>query len=391
MSSNNNKNAIITLSAGHFILDNYSNFITPILPLLVAKLNTTMAVITGILSIGHIGSSLLQPLFGYIADRWKRRFFLVIGLFLGSIFYSFITMANSLFMLGFCIVMGSLGSGFYHPQATGLMLNLTNNNNTVKDMGLFLACGTMGYALGPVISSAIINFCGMKYLPYAVITGIICAFCILKFVPKITKTVKENEERPRFREALKVILKDKVMLLLLMIATFKSMISMIFGIFPPFLWTEQGFSTFHIGIIIFVFLAVSALGTYSSRFFEERIGTIATFRLSMMSSLPLAILYFTTYKYFPILSLVFYFMAGYFAMLSVSINMVLAQRHLPQYKSIIAGFMGGVSWGIVGICLGLFGLVAQTYGIDKLLITMSLLPFVGAYLLKFLPKSLAYK
>ena len=75
-------------------------------------------------------------------------------------------------------------------------------------------------------------------------------------------------------------------------------------------------------------------------------------------------------------------------MLSVSLNMVMAQKHMPQYKSIIAGFIGGFSWGIVGILLGLFGLIAQIIGVEKLLMTLSVLPFACAYFLKYLPEEL---
>ena len=381
------KKATLTLSAGHFIVDNYSSFIIPVLPLLALKLNTTMAAITAILSIGHLCSSISQPFFGYIADRWKRRFFLIFGLLFGAVFNSFIGIAPNLTCLAICIALGSLGAGFYHPQATSMMVMFSQKDSTVKEMGIFLACGTLGYALGPVISSFITNFAGIEYLPVTIITSLLCILCVFKFVPKISNISVKNEEKPEFFKSVKIILRDRVMIILLMIATFKSMVSMLLSTFPPFLWAKTGYSTMEIGIITFIFLAISAFGTYSSPYFEEKFGTIQTFRISMLSSLPLVILYFATYKAFPVASLIFYFAAGYCAMLSVSINMVLAQKHMPEYKSIIAGLIGGVSWGLVGICLGIFGKIGQHFGIPTLIIGLCTLPFIFSYTLKYLPKN----
>ncbi|MBO5947274.1 MFS transporter [bacterium] len=381
-----NKKAVNSLSIAHFVIDNYSAFSSPILPLLVAKLDINLAIMTSILSVGHLMSSLCQPIFGFIADRWRKRFFIVFGMLLGAIFHSMVGIAPNLISLVLCVALGSLGIGFFHPQATGMMILFSDKKNAIKEMGLFLACGTLGYSIGPLVSSSIANFIGLEFLPFASIVGIICAILILKFVPKVSN-IPIQDDKPKFWESVKVITKDRIIQILIMISAFKSMVSIMFSVFLPFVWTKQGFSTFQIGIIIFIFLCFSAAGTYSSQIFEKRIGTTRTFALSMMSTLPLCILYFTTSKSCPILSLIFFFLIGYFAMLSVSINMVLAQKHLPQYKSIIAGFIGGFSWGLVGITLGLMGYIAQIIGVEKLLMSLSLLPFLCAYFLRYLPKN----
>lgn len=380
-----NKKAVRTLSAGHFIIDNFSAFSTPILPLIAVKLGTNMAILASILSIGHLCSSIFQPVFGYVADRWRKRFFLVFGLLLGSMFNSLIGIAPNLWSLALCVALGSLGTGFFHPQATSMMVIFSEKSETVKDMGLFLASGTLGYSIGPLVSSSIANFAGLEFLPLVSIFGLICLFFILKFVPKISN-IQVQEEKPEFFKSMKVILKDRIIQILLMISSLKSMTSIIFTVFMPFYWTEQGFTTFQIGIIIFIFLSVSAMGTYSSAIFEKKFGTIKTFAISMFSTLPLAICYFLLAPKFPVIALIFYILIGYFMMLSVSINMILAQKHLPQYKSIIAGFIGGFSWGVVGVFLGLLGYIAEKIGVEKLLIILSIIPFICTYFLKFLPK-----
>ena len=85
------------------------------------------------------------------------------------------------------------------------------------------------------------------------------------------------------------------------------------------------------------------------------------------------------------LSFALFVLTGFITMLSVSINMVMAQKTMPQYKSMISGFIGGFSWGIVGVFLPLIGLIAEKIGIINTLLIISFVPFLLSYYVKFLP------
>ena len=69
--------AIFSLSAGHFISDAYSNFLGPLLPLLVLKLNLSIAQAGWLAAMQVISSSLTQPAYGYLSDRYLKRLFAV--------------------------------------------------------------------------------------------------------------------------------------------------------------------------------------------------------------------------------------------------------------------------------------------------------------------------
>ena len=86
MEKKSDKSAILGLSMGHFVADLYSSAIIPLYPLLTQKLGITLSTISLIVSIGHLTSSMLQPLFGYFSDKMKKRAFMINGLILGAIF-----------------------------------------------------------------------------------------------------------------------------------------------------------------------------------------------------------------------------------------------------------------------------------------------------------------
>ena len=121
-----------------------------------------------------------------------------------------------------------------------------------------------------------------------------------------------------------------------------------------------------------------------SRSFEKRAGTANIFYASMISPLPLMIIFALTYKNLPMAANLVFVLVGFITMLAQPVTMVMAQTVLPQYKSIIGGFINGFSWGVVAIFMSFIGFVAQAKGIIPVLITVSVIPAVCSVLVKHL-------
>lgn len=378
-----NKKAVTWLALGHGLIDSYSGFINPILPFIVAKIGITLAVATCALSISQLFSSMMQPVFGFIADKWRKRFFIFWGMLMASTFLSLNGIVQNFWQLTACLVIGSIGVGFYHPQATGLICRYSGENTT-RDMSLFIASGTIGYSLGPVISSGVATLWGLEKLPAVAVVGVIYALLVFIFVPKV-KAQDFVENKNSFIITLTDILKNKTVRLLIMVSALKSLVTSSFCVLLPFLWKDMGYSAIQIGAVMFAFLTLGGLGTYLSSRLEKYVGYKKIFYVSLCVPFFLAILFVTLLKPAPILSFIIFVMIGFTTMLSMSVNMVLAQKTMPQYKSMISGFIGGFSWGIIGVSLPLIGIVAEKIGIPNTLLITSGIPFILSYLLKYLP------
>ena len=380
-----NKKALSWLTLGHGLIDSYSSFINPIMPFIVAKIGASLALATCALSISQLFSSFMQPVFGFIADKWQKRFFIFWGTILASIAFSLSGLVQNIWQLTLCLVIGGLGVGFYHPQATGFVVKYSGQN-LAKNMSLFIAAGTIGYSLGPMISSSITQWLGVTKLPFAAIWGLAFAFCVFLFVPKVNTKTEEKHENS-FTKTLKDIFKNQTVRILIMISALKSLVTSSFSILMPFYWKDLGYSAFQIGIAIFLFLTVGALGTYLSSKYEKIIGYKNVFYTSLIVPFLLTVIFAALTKTAPSLSFALFITTGFITMLSVSINMVMAQKTMPQYKSMISGFIGGFSWGIVGVFLPLIGLVAQKIGIINTLLIISFIPVALSYFVKLLPNN----
>ncbi len=379
---NDERKPQIWFCTGHFVNDIYTGFLNPIMPFIAEQVKISMPVATIILSCSHIFSSLLQPFFGFFADSMKKRALIFWGLICTAVFISCAPAVNNIALMILCIIFGSLGSSLFHPQSLGLISKFSTSD-TVRNMGIFIACGTLGFSVGPLLSSTIAQYFGLNRMPFLSLLGIFCALLMFKMVPKMSF---EKNEKPKinFSQAIKDILGNRQLNILNIIAMLKSLIQTSCSILLPFLWKSMNYSKFQIGLALFCFIFLGGISSLLSPKFEKKIGTANVFYISMILTFPMMIAFMLTYKTHPALSFIIYALMGFVTMFATPITMSMAQKVLPQYKSIIGGFINGFSWGIVAIAMSIIGYIAQATSIVPVLVTLSAIPAVCSVLVKHL-------
>ena len=80
-----NKKAIFALFLIHFSGDFFQSIIRPLLPVLADKFSLNMAQVGMITGVATFMAFLIQPVFGYMADRYKSRLILLVGSLVGAI------------------------------------------------------------------------------------------------------------------------------------------------------------------------------------------------------------------------------------------------------------------------------------------------------------------
>ncbi len=379
------KKALIWLGGGHFINDIYTGVLNPIMPFIAAKIGISMAVATIILTISHIFSSLLQPLFGFLADNNVKRSFIFWGLILSSIFIPLSALAHNPFILILFIIIGSIGSSLFHPQALGFASKFAKYSDAGKAMAVFVAMGTLGYSCGPIVSSAITQFLGMPKMPLMTVVGCAWALLMFCFVPKLSN-IEQIKDKIDFKTAFKRILSNRKLNILNLIAMMKTMISSACFILLPFLWKNMGYRPFYIGMALFAFIFAGGIGSLVSSNIEKKIGSANVFYISMISTLPLMILFVLSCRPHPTLSLIIFIIMGFVTMMATPVTMLMAQNVLPEYRSIISGFINGFSWGVVAIAMSMLGFVAENFGITNVLLFVAVIPAICSILVKELFK-----
>jgi FSR family fosmidomycin resistance protein-like MFS transporter len=379
------KKSIMWLCVAHLVCDIYGGFINPLMPFIASKLGFSLALATLLIAITQICSNMLQPLFGFFADNVNKRIFVFWGLILSSIFIPLAPSAPNIYILTFFMILGSLGGSFFHPQAMGFV-NVFSKENCANNMGLFVSLGSFGFALGPLLATYITQHAGLDRISFTSILGILVAMIMFLFVQRLSVTQVKPRHK-KFIQTFKEILNNNQMKLLIVIATMKSIVTNCSCILLPFLWKSMGHSPFYIGIALFLFVFAGSIGSYFSPKLESILGSKKVLYISLWATFPMMIIFALVYKTMPAISMFLFGLIGFTTMLAQPVILVIAQKTLPEYKSIVAGFVNGFCWGIAALFLSGVGTVAEHFGIINTVLVITVIPALSSYLLKYLKES----
>ena len=170
---------LVTLS--HFCVDSYATLLAPLLPLLKVNLGLSLAQ-TGLLGTIVSICNISQPLMGLWADRMARRWLVVGGLALTTVFAPLMGLATNYLTLVCILALGGIGVAAFHPQVFSLAGELSGPRRSFG-LALFIFGGTLGLGLAPLWAPTYTNHFGLENLPYVSIPGLLFLLLLLRFIP----------------------------------------------------------------------------------------------------------------------------------------------------------------------------------------------------------------
>jgi FSR family fosmidomycin resistance protein-like MFS transporter len=171
------------VAIAHGLNDTYTGFLHPLLPRIMQKLDLSIAAAAALATTLSLSASLLQPVMGYIADRWDRRLFVVLGPLCSGVFLSLIGVAPSYGVLMLLLIVGGIGSAAFHPPGASLATSAAGGRGSGVRYSLFSFGGSLGYAAGPLIAIAIVSRWGLGQLSAAMVPILLITPMLLYLVP----------------------------------------------------------------------------------------------------------------------------------------------------------------------------------------------------------------
>ena len=371
--------AIFSLSAGHFISDAYSNFLGPLLPLLVLKLKLTIAQAGWLAAIQVISSSFTQPAYGYISDRYLKRLFAVFSPLVTVVFMSFLGVAPNYSTLALLLLCGGVGIASFHPQSAALAAYASRHRRGLG-MSIFVTSGTIGYSLGPIIITSAVAAFGLEGSFWVMIPGLL-VFSLLYFFVPATPHSTRTEGYVNLKEALRAVWHPLLILYLLVVI--RSALQLCFVNFLPLYFSQRGATPTTAGKITTLFLFFGAVGGFCGGAVADRLGGKNVISWSMLLSSPLLLAFLLNGGK---LSYIFLSAAGLALLSTLPVNVVMAQNLIPHSSSIVSALMMGFAWGTGGMLVPIIGMIADMAGLSQALMAVSILPIFGFVLAQLLPK-----
>jgi MFS transporter, FSR family, fosmidomycin resistance protein len=378
------KLTLATLCAGHFVNDLYSSTIFPLLPLLKLQLGLTTSQVFLLAPLYAISSSILQPLYGFISDRYARRAFVVFGPAITGVFISLIGLAPSYGALVALLIAGGIGIGSFHPQGAAMAARASGERRRIG-MALFSATGTLGFSFGPLIIALIVSAYGLGKTYYAIGLGLLMSAVLYRICPPLDAPAIPKEGEPPVRWQLLRALSPvwKPLVLLYLITVIRSGLQMTTNNYLPFLLGERGYQVTGTGGIITVFLLLGGIGGLVGGFMAERISGRAVTLYSGLLAGPLMVAAFLTTG---TLSVILLALGGFMLLSTLPVIVAMAQELVPGQTSTVSALMMGAAWGIGALAPPALDRFVPAYGFRNVLIFASSATLLSAVLAYFLPR-----
>lgn len=376
-----NLTRLIAVSLGHFINDFYMNLIPPILFLFANSLSLTLTQQGFIAFIITSSGSFAQPIIGSFVDKYGKTYLLILSIIWIGIWMSLTGIVTNYYLFVIVVFMGALASSLYHPlgSATAVMLG---NKTRGKSISIFMTIGGFAASITPLITIPIVKNYGIDKLIYFMIISFITAgvmYILQVHKIEITTKVKKTETVDKKIN----IFTLKWVSVMVFIATNKIFIVRSFLTFGIQILVLKNVDIKIAGVILSSYLFLNAAGTITGGFLNDKFGSkkVIQFSNALAIIIILLIVFGST-----IISLIAFVLLGFTFSCTNAANIVFTHDLMPNNINTGTGLIMGLSGGLGGLGIFLFGQIADHFGLISAT-SFVLVPLVIAnVLLIFLPQ-----
>ncbi len=377
-----NTRVLAFLAVGHLVVDMSQGALAPLLPFLKTAFGLSYAAAAAILLVANMTSSLVQPVFGYLADRATRRWLLPWAVLLAASGVSLAGLVPSYWALLGVVVVSGLGVAAYHPEGYRTA-NQVAGDRKATGLSLFSIGGNIGIALGPPTITFLVPRFGLPGTLGLLAPGLLVAGLLATVLPAlITAPVPGTTAR-----AMRAGGRDMrgAMALLIGVVTVRSWTQLGLVTYVPFLYVELlGQDPRVVGMLLFLFLGAGAVGTLAGGPIADRWGSRRYIVASLLLSTPLIALFL--WRPGGWIAAVALSATGFVLVSSFSITVALGQAYLPRSLGMAAGLIVGLAIGTGGIGVTILGWVADHWGLYAALGIVAALPLSGLVIALCLPE-----
>lgn len=376
---------LLLIGSAHLLNDFIQSMLTAIYPMLQDQFILDFAKIGLISLVYQMTASILQPCIGFWTDKHPKPLLLPVGMLVTTSGVVLLSMASAYSHLLMAAGMMGIGSSIFHPEAVRLT-RIASGGRYGLAQSIFQVGGNIGSALGPLIAGIIIvKYSNQNNILWFAMVGIIA--CGLLFY--LGTWGKEYQVSNRRRAAGHITFpygKKRTIWALIILATLifakYFYMSNFTNYFSFYLIEKFDVQRSNAVILVFVFLAAIAVGTFAGGPIGDKIGRRAVIWFSMIGVIPFSL----ALPYLPFIGvMIASVFIGLILASAFSAIVVFAQELVPGNVGMIAGIFFGLMFGMSGLGSLFLGWLADITSLQTVFVATSFLPFFG-FLTFFLPK-----
>jgi FSR family fosmidomycin resistance protein-like MFS transporter len=365
------------LGAGHLSVDLCQGAVPALLPFLAAERGYSYAALGALVLFSTIGSSIVQPLFGLLSDRFARPWLMPAGLAMAGIGIALAGPAPSYALTALAVVVSGLGVAAFHPEGAKFA-GMASRERVGQGMSLFSVGGNAGFALGPLLTTPLVLIFGLPGTLALAIIPLAAAVLVGRALGRLrelegsgdAEAIGGEDDWSAFGRLGGVIaLRSGVY----------------FGLqafIPAYFIAELSTSKATGNAALTLMLAMGAVGTLVGGVLVDRWGARTVLVGTQILLLPLLVVLPLTGAAAATALLA---VIGFVTIASFSITIVLGQAYLPNRTGLASGITLGLAIGLGGAAATALGVVADHQGLPAVLWVIALLPLPSLLLALSLP------
>jgi len=371
---------ILLMALAHLAVELCNNFLPIAYPLFISSMGLTYTQVGLVALVTATGSSLAQPIFGYLSDRWGASRMTVLGIVWLGLFMSLVGLAWNYASLILLVGLGALGSSAFHP-AGATLASTHGGNRRGAAMSVFSVSGNIGTALSPLLVAAAMAWFGLPgtlvVLPVALLASIFLARQLGPF-----RKVEARSPSPvvpqESREGQAGVSNGTLvgLALIIMAVMCRSWFQVALITYLPEWMQSQGRSLAAAGQVLSVALVGISVGSLTGGSLSDYIGRWQVFVLSLGLLALVHWLFLSTTGFWQVAAVA---ISGVLVGSTFPVALVLGQETWPSRIGLASALVMGLGWAPGGLGASVTGLIADRFSLTTGLQSLILAPVAGVF------------
>jgi FSR family fosmidomycin resistance protein-like MFS transporter len=366
---------IAALSASHMLNDTMQSLAPALYPVFHQKFALTFFQIGVITLVFQITASFLQPLIGMTLDKRPVNGILPAGMAFTLVGLALLAFANSYPLILVSVAVVGIGSAVFHPEASRVARFASGGRHGFAQ-SFFQVGGNFGQSLGPLLAAFIV----VPFGQHSVAAFTLLALAAIGLLTGVTRwyAVRRAERSKAAAVAgpshpRRIVVRTLFVLIVMLFSKVVYLAS-INSYYTFYLIQTFGVSIQTAQVLLFVFLAAVAAGTFLGGPLVDRFGAKFVIWGSILGVLPFTLLL----PHLGFVGTIINSVAiGLILSSAFSAMVVYAQELTPGSVGAVAGLFFGLSFGLGGVGAALLGILADKTSLTFVYHVCAFLPAIG--------------
>jgi len=364
--------SVALLSAAHLCDDINQGVVPAMLPFFIAAYRLSYTAAAGLVLAQTLASSIVQPLFGMLADRRSSPWLVPVGLSFAGLGVAVSGIVPGYELIFAAIAVSGLGISAFHPEAARRVRYLSGSRQATT-MSLFTVGGMAGFAIGPLLITPTLMVLGTRGALVLAVPVLVMALVVNYHLPRLAAVEPAAPGSLKGHIAVEGAERWGDFVRLTTVVVLRSAAFLSLNTFLPLYWTASLHGSKAGGGIALTTLAASvALGTLIGGRMADQYGRKTVITASLGMAVPLLLLFLNCESL--AVAAIILVPIGIAVAAANSVTVVLGQDYLPNRVGLAAGVTLGLSMTIGGLLTPLFGSIADHYGLNTAMLLIALVP-----------------